>query len=231
MAEPAAPQPTLEVPRKLKWFHHGFALVLITVIRLLNLTVRFRFHDRSGLIQPAETQPVGIIYCLWHNRLAVALRLAAYFHRQGRHTPLAGLVSASKDGGILSQILQAFGLTPVRGSSSRRGRQALRELTTLSRRGHDLVITPDGPRGPCYSAKEGVISLAQISGHAIVPLALNFSTKLTLKSWDRFQIPLPFSRCDVVFGKPLLVPRDADADTREQLRQELEAHLKAISVD
>ena len=83
---------------------------------------------------------------------------------------MAALVSASKDGGFLSGILELFGVQPVRGSSSRRGPQALLELTTWAERGHDLTITPDGPRGPCYQVQDGVMSLAQLTGLPIVPV-------------------------------------------------------------
>jgi lysophospholipid acyltransferase (LPLAT)-like uncharacterized protein len=131
----------------------------------------------------------------------------------------------------LSGILECFRVQPVRGSSSRRGPQALLELTTWSERGYDLAITPDGPRGPCYVVQEGVMSLAQITGLQIVPFSYSLKWKIRVKSWDRFQIPLPFSRCDMVFGKALRVPRDATDTQREALRQELEQTMRGMAVD
>ena len=144
---------------------------------------------------------------------------------------LAALISASKDGGLLAGILECFGVQPVRGSTSRRGPQALLELTTRAERGYDLAITPDGPRGPCYVVQEGVMSLAQVTGLPIVPFSYNARWKIRLKSWDRFQIPLPFSRCEMIFEKPIRVPRDATDAGREALRLELQNALKAISAD
>ena len=82
---------------------------------------------------------------------------------------MAAMVSASKDGGFLASILECFGVQPVRGSSSRRGPQALLELTGWAERGYDLAITPDGPRGPRYVVQEGIIALAQVTGLPIVP--------------------------------------------------------------
>jgi lysophospholipid acyltransferase (LPLAT)-like uncharacterized protein len=119
----------------------------------------------------------------------------------------------------------------VRGSSSRRGAQALRELTTWAERGYDLTITPDGPRGPCYQIQDGITSLAQLTGLPIVPVALNLNWKISLKSWDRFQIPLPFARCEVCVGKTFRVPAEASDEEREKLRLQLEAELRAITRD
>lgn len=141
------------------------------------------------------------------------------------------MVSASKDGGLLASVLERNGVEPVRGSTSRRGRQALLELTTWAERGYDLAITPDGPRGPLYVVQDGVTSLAQLTGLPVIPVSYQTSWKIHLKSWDRFQIPLPFARCVVRFGEPLLVPREATDAQREELRRELERRLNAMTVD
>jgi len=151
--------------------------------------------------------------------------------RQDRTRRLVALVSASRDGGFLARILELFEVQPVRGSSSRRGAQALRELVSWGERGHDLAITPDGPRGPCYAVQEGVISTAQLTGLPIVPVAYRLTWKIRAKSWDRFQVPLPFTRCEVVTAPPIHVPRDATDAEREVLRQELERSLRAITRD
>jgi hypothetical protein len=140
-------------------------------------------------------------------------------------------VSASKDGAFLAAILECFKVQPVRGSSSRRGPQALLELTTWAERGYDLAITPDGPRGPCYVVQDGVVLLAQITGLPVVPVAFNIRWKFRLKSWDRFQIPLPFSQCEIVFGEPVEVPRSLSDSAREELRETLEQRLKKMSQD
>jgi lysophospholipid acyltransferase (LPLAT)-like uncharacterized protein len=144
---------------------------------------------------------------------------------------MAALVSASKDGAFLCGVLEWFGVQPVRGSSSRRGPQALLELTTWAERGHDLTITPDGPRGPCYQVQEGIMSLAQVTGLPIVPVAMNLKWKLRMNSWDRFQIPLPFARCELNVGRTIRVPRETSNSGREELRRQLEAELRAISRD
>ena len=144
---------------------------------------------------------------------------------------MAALISASKDGAFLSRILEWFGVQPVRGSSSRRGAQALLELSTWAERGYDLTITPDGPRGPCYQVPEGIASLAQVTGLPIVPVTFNLNWKIKVKSWDRFQIPLPFARCEICVGKAINVPHDVSDEQREAMRRQLEAELRAITKD
>jgi lysophospholipid acyltransferase (LPLAT)-like uncharacterized protein len=104
-------------------------------------------------------------------------------------------------------------------------------LTTCAERGWDLAITPDGPRGPRYEAQDGVIATAQLTGLSILPVSYHLNWKIRLKSWDRFQIPLPFARCNVVFGNPIAVPRDISDEERELLRKQLEQTLREISKD
>ena len=154
------------------------------------------------------------------------------YAKKRNETPgLAAMVSASKDGGFLAAILERFKVQPVRGSTSRRGPQALLELTTWAKRGYDLAITPDGPRGPCYVVQNGTMSIAQVTGLPILPASYHLSWKIRPRSWDRFQIPLPFSRCEVRLGKPIRIPREASDAEREALRQQLEQTLREMSVD
>jgi lysophospholipid acyltransferase (LPLAT)-like uncharacterized protein len=144
---------------------------------------------------------------------------------------MAAMVSASKDGALLAAILTRFNVQPVRGSSSRRGPQALLELTSWAERGYHLAITPDGPRGPCYTVQEGVMSLAQVTGLPIIPFSCKIQWKVRLKSWDRFMIPLPFSKCEMFLEKPVFVPREATPSERAQIREALEHTLRTMAED
>jgi lysophospholipid acyltransferase (LPLAT)-like uncharacterized protein len=200
-------------------------------IRAIAATLRFTLDDRSGLFQQGEPKE-KLIFAVWHNRLALVL--IAYRRHVTRFAPrrrMAGMVSASRDGGFLVEVLRRFEVEPVRGSSSRRGSRALRELIGWAARGYDLAVTPDGPRGPCYAVQEGVIAAAQYSGLPIVPASYYLNSKLRLKSWDRFQVPLPFARCDVTTGRPVRVPPDISDVEREAFRQQLEEELRAITRD
>lgn len=214
------------VPHTPRWYQRVAAWLIFASIRAVSATLRYRWSDAR------EDRPTGpIIYATWHNRLVLCLIGYKFARKRNPTLGLAAMVSASKDGAFLSGVLECFGVQPVRGSSSRRGPQALLELTTWAERGYDLAITPDGPRGPCYAVQEGVMSLAQITGLSIIPFSYSLKWKIQLKSWDRFQIPLPFSRCDMVFGKSLQVPRQATDAERETLRQELERTMRGMAVD
>lgn len=218
------------VPHAPSWYQRLAAWLVFVLVRAVSATLRYRWQDRSGHF---DTGPAGAgIYCVWHNRLPLSMT-AYYGYIKPRSTGpgLAALVSASKDGGFLAAILECFHVQPVRGSSSRRGPQALLELITWAERGYDLAITPDGPRGPCYVVQEGIMSLAQVTGLPIIPVSYHLNWKFRIKSWDRFQIPFPFSRCEMFFEKPIRVPREATDAQREALRQDVERTLREISND
>ena len=217
-------------PRPLKWYHRLAGSLLYYLIRLLSATVRYQWEDRSGIFTSSTRVPV--IFCIWHNRLALALEVQRVYlpsiKSQGR---LAAMVSASKDGGILARVLQRYRVQPVRGSTSRRGPQALLELARWARRGYDLAITPDGPRGPRYRVQAGVIALAQVSGSPIVPVSYHLSRKISLRSWDKFQLPLPFARCHMVLGPALRIGRNLSTEEQAQARQQLENRLQTLASD
>lgn len=219
------------VPNQPRWFQRLAARILFGTEHALMATLRPKWEDRSGFIRSgASSEPV--IFVVWHNRLAVSMWIFRSLGGLGRPARrLAALVSASKDGAFLAAILETFGVQPVRGSSSRRGSQALLELTSWAGQGFDLAITPDGPRGPKYVVQEGVIAVAQLTGRPIVPVSCHFSRKWTLKSWDAFQIPKPFGRCGIVFDEILRVPRDATDAERDRLRVELEKRMRAMTRD
>lgn len=212
------------IPHKPKRVQHLAGWTVFFLERIVSASLRCRWSDNSGLVNGSQEGPV--IFCLWHNRLAISMMVHRRYPRK-----LAALVSASKDGALLAAVLGKFGVHQVRGSSSRRGPQALLELTTRGERGYDLAVTPDGPKGPRYVVQAGVISLAQVTGFPIIPVTCNTYRKVCLKSWDGFQIPFPFSRCELILNKPILVPRGARADRREELRKELEMSLIAASMD
>jgi lysophospholipid acyltransferase (LPLAT)-like uncharacterized protein len=218
------------IPHQAKWHQRLAAAAVSFLIRCLAATIRLRLDDRSGYFRGEP--PVKMIFAVWHNRLALSPVLYHVYVRQyAPQRQLAAMVSASRDGGLLSQIFENFGVEAVRGSSSRRGGQALIEMTSRAERGLDLAITPDGPRGPRYQVQEGVIATAQITGLPIIPVSWNLNWKICLHSWDKFQIPMPFARCVVVMGKPLIVPREISDEQRETFRRQLEQSLREISRD
>ncbi len=206
------------------------AWVISVTIKALACTLRYDFRAVTAKIQPLEERP--FIISIWHNRLALSLSL--YRRLVAKPFPthrMAALVSASKDGAILSEILTRFQVQPVRGPSSKRGPQALKELVHWANQGWDVAVTPDGPRGPCYLIQNGVLYAAQLTGHPILPVSFHLSSKLTLKSWDRFQIPMPFSKCTVHVADPILVPREMDDKARESIKQRLQTAMDSVTHD
>jgi len=206
------------------------ARAVFLLVRSVDATLRYHTHIPPATQEAFRTGPA--IFAIWHNRLALSLRLYQRFvrpHRPGAR--MAAIVSASRDGGLLARVLELFDVEPVRGSSSRRGPQAMLELRSWAERGLDLAVTPDGPRGPRYVVQDGVVAAAQLTGLPVIPTSFSLGWKRELKSWDRFQLPLPGSRVDVRLANPVHVPRDADDAERTRCRQLIEDQLRAVTVD
>ncbi len=203
------------------------ARLLYVLLRLLRVTWRVRVSDPHGVMDAAGDRP--FILCAWHNRIIYALFTAHDVIRPRTSRKVAAMVSASRDGAFAVEVLRAFGIVPVRGSTSRRGRQALLELSRQARAGLHLAITPDGPRGPCHEIQEGILSLSQVTGLPIGPLGCEAGRKVRFKSWDRFQLPWLLTRCDMVFGEPMAVPRRVTGAERAVLKGELKRRMAEIN--
>ena len=179
--------------RKARWLiAFGFHL-----LKLLGRTLRYGVDDRAGIVRKPVVE--NYIGALWHNRLLIfPIILRRFFpHRQG-----AALISASRDGDLLSDAIHRFDYDVIRGSSSKLGATALLQLgDVLAKRG-DVVITPDGPRGPAYELGPGIIFLAQKTGANVLPMNIEYSSCWRVKSWDRFIVPRPFSKVRVIIGRP-----------------------------
>lgn len=168
------------------------------------LTLAYRFwgrtlrYTRIGIdpVQQARSQG-PVIFALWHDELFSP----SYLHR---HEGIIAVVSASQDGEILAQVLSRLGYQLARGSSSRNGMQAVRQVLEHMRRTQaDAVLTVDGPRGPRHQVKEGAVYLAAKSGLPVVPVRVHMHpVKRFHKAWDKFQLPLPGARCSVYYGQP-----------------------------
>jgi len=160
-------------------------------------TIRYEIDDRANVV--GKQLEGNYIAALWHNRLLlISFVLKKFFPER----PGAGLISASRDGDLIADATKRFGFDVVRGSSSRMGAAALLELSNVLSSGRDVLITPDGPRGPAYQLGPGIIFLAQKTGAPIVPVNMEYSSCWRVKSWDRFIIPRPFSKVRVIIGQP-----------------------------
>jgi hypothetical protein len=185
------------------------------VIRLVGSTLRMTLDDRGGVLNHPDHPPV--IVAFWHNRTAL---IAFFQERYCRGRAILTFISRSRDGQFIADVAARFGVKAVRGSSSRHGTAAmLGAIRASSDPRLDIAITPDGPRGPCYNIQPGLLRLAQMTGRPIVPVTYHLKWKCLLGSWDRFQVPLPFSACRLVTGEPIFVSENAS-----------ETELSAISV-
>jgi lysophospholipid acyltransferase (LPLAT)-like uncharacterized protein len=216
-------------PHRLRWHGVLFAATGFLLSHAMAATWRLRFEGVEPVL--AEMKKGPVIYSMWHNRLALGMPIQRWFWARQPHQRLGAMVSASKDGAVLARYMEHFGVQPVRGSSSRRGARALLEFITWGKKGYNLVITPDGPRGPRCKVQEGVIVLAQMTGLPIVPVSARIHSKKVFGSWDAFQLPLPFSRCDVRMGEILRVPREASDAERESARRTLEQGMLDLTED
>ena len=212
------------------WRQRSLSWVIYLLVRIVVATIRFRWADDAWKIVPQSGRPY--IFCTWHNRLPLSIELyGQYAKAVGGPPRLAAIVSASRDGAMMSAVLNRFGVRTLRGSSSRRGAQVLLELGESLGQGYDVAFAADGPRGPLYSMKVGVVVLAQMSGRALLPASYHLSSKITVKSWDRFQIPLPFSTCTIRLSEPIHVPRQGGDELRERIREQVESALRKLTRD
>jgi len=228
----SSPAPTsgVVVPQALRWHGELAAAAGYAFLRILSASLRLRWEDPEDHLSVIGQSPV--IFALWHNRLILSLpSYRKYFLARHPHRRLVALISASKDGALLSRLMTHHGVESVRGSSSRRGGQALKELISLIRRGYDVAITPDGPRGPKYEVQNGVVMMAQLTGLPVVPMSAKIYSKKVLGSWDGFQVPLPFARCDIRMGKPIWVDRKGDDVAREAARRQIQDRMMALTTD
>jgi lysophospholipid acyltransferase (LPLAT)-like uncharacterized protein len=167
----------------------------------------------------------AIIVAFWHGRL---LMMPYAWHRRA---PFHMLISSHRDGRIIAGAVAYFGIGWIAGSSTAGGSSALRAMVRHLRAGDCIGITPDGPDGPAMTASEGVIALARLSGAPIVPLAYATSRRRILGTWDRFHLPLPFSRGFFLWGEPIAVPGALDATEMQSWRVELEDRLSALTAE
>lgn len=189
------------------------------LIRLLGMTLRREF---VGPVEEINRSEGPVIHVLWHNQIMASPHI---YRKMYPKRPSVVLTSASKDGAVLAAAVGVFKVGAVHGSSSRRGAAALVALRKAAKQGKDLIFTPDGPRGPRYKVQPGVIKVAQTTGLPLVVFRIQYQSCWTLKTWDRFQIPKPFSRVKITVEKPYALKREMGDGEFEAARLTLENSL------
>ncbi len=210
------------VPFKAK----AIAWVSVLVIRLFALTLRSRVVDHRD---ENERQPVrSVIWATWHHSL---FAFPIVYQRHFPEQKGAAMASASKDGAIVAEVLRLFGVEAIRGSSSRRGGQALLEMASWLEDGYSVGLTPDGPKGPRENCSRGMNHLGSMTGASSLLVRMDYRSCWELNSWDRFRIPKPFSRIDFHLGPSADIPPGLTADTLEPYRKQVEALLCGAEPD
>ena len=183
------------------------SLLGVQFLRLLNLTYRWTWLGFEGEDRYwAEGSPC--ICAFWHSRQLFAPWFYRRAFRPGKQRKMFVLISLHTDGRLIAGAVRNLGIDSVAGSSSRRGREAMRELVKVVKEGSHASITPDGPRGPLQKLKPGVVRLAQMTGAPIRTVAYSAEQMWTLRTWDRFIVPKPFSRVVGIFGEPIYIPAE-----------------------
>jgi lysophospholipid acyltransferase (LPLAT)-like uncharacterized protein len=186
------------------------------VINLIGKTLRYELLG-SITLDELFNEYKGMIMCGWHDVLFVG---SYYLRDRG----LVVLTSQSRDAEYAARCAKRFGFGAIRGSSTRGGRAALVELVMMSKTDVPTFFTVDGPRGPRHQAKLGAVQLAMVTGQPIITGVMAPQRYWTINSWDKMQIPKPFSRVAAIWGGPIYVPKGAGADELENKRLELQ-HL------
>ena len=195
-----------------------------TVLRLLALTWRVQRTGDPGRELLASDR--RWIVAMWHGRMLALMPLRLHKGR-GIHV----LVSPSDDGSLAAQALRSFRFRAIRGSLSRGGASALRTMNELVAGGGQLVVTPDGPRGPRHSMNVGTAWLARATDAPMLPVGVAVDRAWRLRSWDRFTIPKPFARMVVAYGEPIAVAATATDAELEDIAANLREHLVALERD
>jgi lysophospholipid acyltransferase (LPLAT)-like uncharacterized protein len=184
-----------------------------------------RFEIENGAIYEEWLRPRrAAMYLLWHGRLLPC----SYHHR---NHGLATLISLHRDGDYISGVVEKWGFQVLRGSSSRGGTKALRQMVRLLRGGIPIAVTPDGPRGPRQEMKLGPLLAAQMAGVPVIPVSAGTDRAWWFDGWDRFMVPKPFSRIRLKYGEPVRIPPDADQAEVERIAAELQAALNRLTAD
>ncbi len=194
--------------KKSAWLERLVPYLIAGIYHILQRTVRWQMVGH--VYRPGQKE--RYLYAFWHARLLMMPRVA-----QGDWHGYM-LISEHRDGGFIADTVHLLGIPTLRGSSTRGGARAMRQMIRAVREDNrHLCITPDGPKGPREVVKKGTVQLAQKTGLPVVPICYATSRCWRIRSWDRFYIPQPFSRGVYVFGEP--VPVGADEDLAQAMQR------------
>ena len=201
-----------------------FIYIGLLIVKIISSTYTIRIIGTEIEKNILKKKQVPI-YASWHQRFFPGISLFA------ARKPISIMISQSKDGELISRAVNNLGWYPVRGSSSKGGRQALREIKKLVHEGYKVGHIVDGPTGPLGVVKPGLLLIAQASGMPIVPVITSAEKKWVFNSWDRFMVPKPFSRVIIRFSDEIIIPRELQRSDFEEKRSSIENAFKKLYIE
>lgn len=211
-----------EYPLKQRLMIRAADLAFYTLIVLIGSTIRYHVEGEEHR-RAAEGDGKPSILALWHE----VIFASTYYLR---HRGIVVLTSKSFDGEYIARFLTRLGFGAIRGSSSRGGVRGLVEMIRVMKSGLPMAFTVDGPRGPRHVAKSGPIMLAKKTGNSILPFVSRPNRFITINSWDRLQIPMPFSKVVVIFGEPIRIDPAADDRAQTEALDKLQKTLDELTM-
>jgi hypothetical protein len=211
--------------RRRKWWHRILAWGLTMVLGMYLKTLRLQIFGKDRTAKELSKNGTGSVFLVWHD----SLLLTPFLKWTTALRPICVLISNSRDGDLASEIGRHYpNVTVVRVKhTSRAG--ALVETCKLLETGHSVLITPDGPRGPRHQIKSGALYACQKSGASIIPVVYVASHQRMLSSWDKFKIPLPFSKVLLSFLEPLASPPEGELETiKKEIEQKMDDEETAL---
>lgn len=197
----------------------------LMIVRLLSMTYRLRIVDAEKEKDLLDSEG-SLIYASWHQRFFPGI---TFFSTR---RPICIMISQSNDGEMIARVVNILGWKPIRGSSTRGGREALEKIKELALSGYKVGHIVDGPQGPFGTIKPGLMRIAQFAGLKVVPTITSGQKRWVFeKSWDKFMIPKPFSRVMIRFGTPIEIPEALSEEAFEEKRRYIEQQMEMLYED
>ena len=189
-------------------------------INVLLKSVRIKIQNREA-VEELIAGKKNFVVAFWHG----SMMLGWYLHRD---VNCAALVSKSKDGDVLANVLEKWNFKVVRGSSHIGGKEALDLMLDLAKQNFSLTITPDGPTGPVHKMKAGAVVTAKKSKIPLLLLGIGIKSKFVLKSWDRFEVPKPFTKITALYSEPMYIDENLSYDDTSRMIEQCEELLNKL---
>lgn len=208
-----------------RWWTDIAGFFIWCLIQVVCMTLRIKNEREADEDEYDQT----FLACLWHNRNFVCPYV---WDQSGYQQEMGAFTSASKDGALLASVVKRFGMQSYRGSTHRRGVTAFLEAKNSVEKGACLAITPDGPKGPIYKIQPGIIKLASLTGIPIVMFCVEYENCWRVNSaWDKYCVPKPFSKVNILWRKPVYIPRDLDESTMREYVEKIELAMRTGKPD